>query len=301
MSNRSWFFASNGQQQGPFPDAQFRDLIARGAVTAQTLVWSEGMAGWQKAGEVPGLMAAGAEPPAIPPGGGMMGRGGYAGAAAGGYGGGPLSLEVGVWGLLGRGLLMLIGLVLVIPAPWVGTMLYRYVVEHIRVPGRPNLAFTGKVGDIWWAFVLLGLCTYGGVTDYAWIQLVLIPLEAYLYWTMLRWIVSNISSNGEKLPLEFKGSLIGYIGWSLLVMLSVLTIIGWAWVTTAWLRWMCRNVSGTHREVVFTGSGLEVLWRTIVWTLLCILIVPIPWVMRWSAAWYLSQVSLVERGAYANA
>jgi|SRR5689334_18463712 len=297
MSNRSWFFASNGQQQGPFPEAQFRDLIARGTVTRETLVWSEGMAGWQKAGEVPGLLAAGSAPPAMPPEGGMM-RGGYA-AAGGGYGGGALSLEVGVWGFLGRSLLMVLGLVLVIPAPWVATMIYRYIVEHVRVPGRPNLGFTGKVGDIWWVFVLLGLCSYGGVTDYAWIQLVLIPLEAYLYWMTIRWVVSNISSNGEKLPLEFKGSLLGYLGWSVLLMLSVITIIGWAWVTTAWLRWICSNIAGTHREVVFTGSGLEVLWRTIVWSLLSILIIPIPWVLRWYANWYTSQVSLVERGTYA--
>jgi GYF domain 2 len=59
MADRSWFFAANGQQQGPYPDPQFRDLIARGALNAQTLVWSEGMAGWQKAGEVPGLMGGG--------------------------------------------------------------------------------------------------------------------------------------------------------------------------------------------------------------------------------------------------
>jgi hypothetical protein len=299
MSNRSWFFASDGQQQGPFPEAQFRDLIARGTVTAQTLVWSEGMAGWQKAGDVPGLIGADTMARAISPGGAMTGGGGHAGA--GGQGSGPLSLEIGVWGLFGRGLLMLIGLLLVIPAPWVATMVYRYIVEHVRVPGRPNLGFTGRVGDIWWVFVLLGLCSYGGATDRAWVQLVLLPLEAYLYWMTIRWIVSNISSNGEKLPLEFKGSLIGYFGWILLLMVSVFTIIGWAWVTTAFLRWMCRNLIGTQREVVFTGSGLEVLWRTIVWTLLTILIIPIPWVMRWWAAWYTSRVSLVDRGAYANA
>ena len=57
MADRSWFLAANGQQQGPYPEAQFRDLIARGAVNAQTLVWSEGMAGWMQAGEVPGLQS----------------------------------------------------------------------------------------------------------------------------------------------------------------------------------------------------------------------------------------------------
>src|SRR6185437_1838660 len=96
MSNRSWFFASSGQQQGPYPEAQFRDLIARGTITPQTLVWCEGMAGWEKAGEVPGLMsgAAGA-PPVLPQGGGAaMGASGYGGGYAGG---GILSLEMGIW------------------------------------------------------------------------------------------------------------------------------------------------------------------------------------------------------------
>ena len=55
MADRSWFFASQGQQQGPYPEAQFRDFIARGMVNADTLVWTEGMAGWQKAGDIPGL------------------------------------------------------------------------------------------------------------------------------------------------------------------------------------------------------------------------------------------------------
>jgi GYF domain 2 len=300
MSNRSWFFAAGGQQQGPYPEAQFRDLIARGQVSPQTLVWSEGMASWQKAGEVPGLMAGGgAPPPMVPQGGAVMGAGGYAGG--GGYGGGPLSLEIGIWGFLGRSLLMMIGLLLVIPAPWVATMFYRYVVEHVRVPGRPNLAFTGQVGDIWWVFVLLGLCSYAGSTGYSWLPLLLIVVEAYLSWMVIRWIASNISSNGQKLPIEFKGSAIGYIGWYVLLMLSAITIIGWAWVTTAWMRWNCRNIAGTHREVVFNGSGIEVLWRTIVVVIACCFIIPIPWVLRWIAAWYTSQVSLVEPGTRANA
>jgi len=296
MANRSWFFAAGGQQQGPYPEAQFRDLIARGQVTPQTLVWCEGMAGWQKAGEVPGLLGGAGAPPAVPQGGAVMGAGG-----GGGYGNGPLALDVGIWGLLGRSLLFMIGLLLVIPAPWVATMFYRYIIEHLRVPGRPNLAFTGQVGDIWWVFVLLGLCSYAGSTGYSWLPLVLIVLEAYLAWMIIRWLASNISSNGERLPIEFKGSAIGYIGWYLLLMISAITIIGWAWVTTAWMRWNCRNISGTHREVVFTASGLGVLWRTIVFVIACGFIIPIPWVLRWYTQWYTSQVSVVEPGSYANA
>ena len=52
--------------RGPFPEAQLRDLITRGTVRADTLVWSEGMSGWQRAGEIPGLMPAGGAPPSVP-------------------------------------------------------------------------------------------------------------------------------------------------------------------------------------------------------------------------------------------
>jgi hypothetical protein len=68
MSDRSWFYAPQGQQQGPFPEAQFRSLIARGTVTPDTLVWTDGMAGWQRAGDIPGLApGAASRPPAAVP------------------------------------------------------------------------------------------------------------------------------------------------------------------------------------------------------------------------------------------
>ncbi len=63
------------------------------------------------------------------------------------------------------------------------------------------------------------------------------------------------------------------------------------------MRWICRNINGTQREVIFTRvSGLEVLWRSIVFVIACIFIIPIPWVLRWYAGWYASQFALAERG-----
>src|SRR5229473_6019460 len=119
MPSRTWFYASQGQQQGPYPEAQLRDLIARGTVRPDTLVWCEGMAGWQKAGEIPELMSGGSSPPAVPQTGAVMG--------AGGQGGGGLWLDVGIWSFLGRSLLFVIGLLLVIPAPWTSTSFYRWM------------------------------------------------------------------------------------------------------------------------------------------------------------------------------
>src|SRR4051812_13275436 len=70
MSSRSWFYASEGQQLGPYAEVQLREFIARGSVRADTLVWTGGMAGWQKAGEIPGLMSGASGPPVIPQAGG---------------------------------------------------------------------------------------------------------------------------------------------------------------------------------------------------------------------------------------
>jgi len=293
MAGRSWFYASEGQQQGPYPEIQLREFIARGTITADTLVWTEGMANWQRAADVPGLISGASGPPVIPLSSGAL-------PSAGGHAGGALSIDLPLWGFLGRALLYIFGITLVIPAPWAGTYFYRWTVSRLHVPGRPNLAFTGQVGDLWWAFVLMGLLGYAGLYD-DYIQLLVIPLQGFLSWMLLRWLASCLTSNGQPLPIAFNGSVVTFIGWQVLLAVSFITIIGWAWVVTAWTCWICRNVEGTRREIVFNASGLDVLWRTVVFVIACGFIIPIPWVMRWYTKWYVSQFELVERGTPANA
>lgn len=288
MSTRSWFYAADGQQQGPFPEAQLRDLITRGTVRADTLVWTEGMSGWQRAGEIPGLVAGGSAPPVIPQAGGPV-------LSAGGYSGGELSIDLPLWSFLGWCLLLMIGNLLVIPAPWTATGYYRWITPRFHVPGRPNLAFTGQPMDIWYVLMALALTSYAGYAGNT-PQLIAIPVQAFLSWMILRWAVGHISSNGQPIPMTFNGSVWTFIGWQVLSFLSIITIIGWAWVLAAFLRWICRNIGGTRREMIFKGTGLEVLWRTIVFGLGCIFIIPIPWLLRWYTQWYISQLALVERG-----
>jgi GYF domain 2 len=193
MSNRSWFFASQGKQQGPYPEAQLHEFIASGTVTAETLVWSEGMAGWQKAGEIPGLLAGASGSPPVPQWGGLSATGG---AAAGQ----SVSVDFSIWALLGRALLFVIGFLLVIPAPWTATSFYRWFIERLRVPQRPDLGFAGNPGDIWYVFVIQGLCSYVGFGDTSYLPLIVILLQALLSWMTIRWIVANISSQGHHLP-----------------------------------------------------------------------------------------------------
>jgi len=298
MAERSWFFASNGQQQGPYGEAQFRDFVARGSVTPDTLVWTEGMAGWQRAGDVPGLMSSASGPPAMPQAGPpvMAAGGGY----GGGHGGAALSIDFGIWEWVWRHIVLALGLLLVIPGPWLIVWYLNWIVSRVRVPGRPNLGFTGNAMTlVAWYFgfvVLLGVAIYTSLNnEVQWPNHVMELVQIVLYWLFIRWVIANLASNGQPLGLTFSGSVWAYLGWNILLWVSVLTIIGWAWVLAALARWLCRNIQSTRRQVVYEGTGLQNLWRAIVFVIGCALVIPIPWLYRWMMRWQLSQTVLVER------
>jgi len=129
----------------------------------------------------------------------------------------------------------------------------------------------------------------------------MILVQMALYWLFLKWFIANLASNGQPLELSFSGPVWTYLGWAILAVISVITIIGWAWVYVAWMRWICRNIQGTRREVLFVGSGLEFLWRAVVAAIASIFIIPIPWVYRWMWQWLASQTVLADRDAHVNA
>jgi hypothetical protein len=293
MSNRSWFFADRGQQQGPFPEAQFRDFIARGVVRADTMVWTDGMAGWQRAGDIPGFFspAAAPRPPAMP---------GRMPATASGSGG-SLSIDFEILDFVIRFLVFVVGAIFIVPLPWVLVSSLKWLTARTRVPGRAELGFTGEPMTILWYYLgavalIIVLHIFGGRIA----SLASFLIEVGLGWAALRWFLANLTSGGQPLGLSFTGPYWTYLGWSLLGALSVITIVGWAWVYTAQTRWIYRNIDGTHREIVFKATGLEYLWRAIVCFIGCAFIIPIPWVMRWMMSWIASQTVLIERGTYAE-
>lgn len=285
----SWFYASEGKQQGPYPEGQFRDLIAQGIVRPDTLVWTEGMAGWQKAAEIPGLMSGGGAPP-------MMGGGSYTGT--GSAAGGSLSVDFGILDFTWRTILLVIGCAFVIPVPWLIVWYTKWLVSCVRVPGRPNLSFEGDAMTIVpWFFGSIVLFAVAGYTGIRLLNLLAFLAYIAIYWLFIKWFVANLASNGQPLGLSFSGTPWAYLGWMVLFFVSVITIIGWAWVYVAWIRWFCRNVQGTRREVVFIGSGLEFLWRSIVIAIASSFIIPIPWMYRWKMRWLASQTVLAPRGS----
>jgi hypothetical protein len=61
-----WYYAVNGAQSGPVTFAELKAAVARGAVSANDLVWKEGMADWVPARTVPDLVPPPAPRPAPP-------------------------------------------------------------------------------------------------------------------------------------------------------------------------------------------------------------------------------------------
>ena len=142
----------------------------------------------------------------------------------------------------------------------------KWIVSCVQVPGRPNLSFTGEAMTIvpwFFGFVV--------PRDWRWPdrQPVAQQSDDPRPDRPCTGCCCNGSSRtspptGSRSALSFSGSVWAYLGWTILAVISIITIIGWAWVYAARMRWICRNIEGTRREIVFNGSGLEFLWRAIV-------------------------------------
>ena len=62
MANE-WYYLRGEQQVGPVSQEAIHQAAWRGELTAQTYVWSDGMAQWAPAGTIPGLLPDMAAPP----------------------------------------------------------------------------------------------------------------------------------------------------------------------------------------------------------------------------------------------
>jgi hypothetical protein len=63
-----YFVAVNGQQSGPYSVAQLQQLAQQGQINMQTLVWKQGMAGWEAIANVAEIASVLAPPtPPTPP------------------------------------------------------------------------------------------------------------------------------------------------------------------------------------------------------------------------------------------
>lgn len=66
LPGSGFFAAVNGQQSGPLTAPALQQMVSQGALTKETLVWKQGMAGWVAAGQVAELAGLFQGPPPLP-------------------------------------------------------------------------------------------------------------------------------------------------------------------------------------------------------------------------------------------
>lgn len=67
MANDQWFYARNGQKNGPVAGSILKQLARSGELSLSDLVWREGMTEWAPASKVKGLFPEGVVAVAPPP------------------------------------------------------------------------------------------------------------------------------------------------------------------------------------------------------------------------------------------
>ncbi len=208
-----------------------------------------------------------------------------------------LSTSITIGALFTKSIGLVLCKLLVVFYPIAVRTFLQWFTKHLIMPHGERIQFVGKLrtGSMWANLLMIAIADYyAGFSPFPFGLLVL-PITVGLTLNVVRWYISNLEINGRILPLKFTGGYWEYLGWSLLCTVSILSIIGWAWAYTAFIRWICDNISGTTKKVVFTATAFDYLWRTSVFVLSAVLIIPIPWTGYWYVKWFISQFSLMKR------
>ena len=291
MSWNYYFKDRAGDQNGP---VSFEELLASaraGRIARDCLVWPEGGSP-RPAGDVPEILES-------------INARASAPTTAFAPGAGPLRTDFPVWGLFWRSLVAALGFLLIIPAPWTALWFYRWLAGRVSLPNGRRLRLESEFAPVAPLFLALALAMvapalYAGIvagenpsaterTDVATVRLIGSLVEFVCSWLVLRWLSRALRSEDGALNISFDGSFWAFLGWNLALGLSVLTLVGWAWVARFMARWICRNISGTH-AFEFVGDGFEIFWRGVVVVFGALLIIPIPWLLAWIYQWTVSQI-----------
>ncbi len=188
----------------------------------------------------------------------------------------------------------------IVTAAWATAFLYRRILARVSFSDGTKAAFRGRAGQVWGWFVLaavlyvmcivVGGIVYNGepfslillsediersiaadddavafalvnaMLTVGILAIVVTFFSIYVQLVFVRWAIAGINlSDGPE--LHFAGRYPRLLGWFLLYVVSFFTIIGWAWVGSAYLRWFARNIIGAGVRFEFHGSGWGILWR----------------------------------------
>ena len=206
----------------------------------------------------------------------------------------------------GYSFLFLFLFLLILPGAWGAVPFAVWWTANLAFDDGTRAEFTGRAGQVWVLFAVLALLAWlpgvaaaiMGKSDKSKIMqvvltLALFPLDAAVKLALYRWFFENVRLTPGGSP-RFTATYLGYLGWGALLGLSLLTVIGWAWVAMAMVRWFCRHIESDAYVVTFVGTGWVLLWRSFLWLVGLVCIIPIPWVYRSMYAWGVDNLILTH-------
>ena len=211
--------------------------------------------------------------------------------------------------LFGWMLLAIVATLVVVPLAWVQAAMNRWFCRSLKFSDGTTATFRGTGGQVvgWmilYLVVIVGYQVANSQAAKAGIVSSLLLLVVYFFalpaiiLKLIGWSVSNVEF-GAGPPLSFTGTYGGFVGWYLLLVISPFTIIGWAWAIAGMYRWYARNTHGQGIEFRFHGQGQQILWRTLVFALASVLIIPIPWMALWFMRWFVQNTSFTRSASAA--
>jgi hypothetical protein len=220
-----------------------------------------------------------------------------------------ITFSGGAWAALGYSLLAGVLCLVLVPAAWGVAAFVSWWTGRLVFADGTGAVFEGRPGRVWPLFtalvflallpgVVAAAASHGGRSTglQLVLALALLPLVAAVKLPLYRWIIEHIRLEPGGAP-RFTGRYPAYLGFAAALVLSYFTIIGWAWVAVAMVRWFCRHVRGEGYAVAFAGTGWGLLWRSLVWLVGMVFVLPIPWVLRSMYAWLAGNLVLVRHDA----
>jgi uncharacterized membrane protein YjgN (DUF898 family) len=228
-SYMTWYYAVGSERRGPFPDGEFQQHVASGAVTATTLVWRQGMASWQPYADVAGAEGAGVAsgtPGALPP---------VAAAPAATV---PFEFTgkageyFGIWIVN----LLLTILTLGIYSAWAKVRNRRYFYSNTRLLGHA-FEYTGDpvrilIGNL----IVFGMAvvyfTSGAISPFL-VLLVIVLFLAFFPWLLVKSLAFNARNSVYRgLRFGFDGRYGGaagvFLGYPIIAVMTMYLLLPWA-------------------------------------------------------------------------